>query len=167
MLYMPPASIGWLQIFLIQAVSTVLTILTLQTGLGSCFLDASFCRSSISCSFNKIISSCCNLRDGLIFGWAACLGPWYTVYGLLGFAQIDAERLMKGQAFWNIILISSQMRLDEQGQFRFRSLNSFLKSSISRSFSASLSCINMAKEQIAPYTWICQTWPWWSEVCDK
>lgn len=43
------------------------------TGLGSCFLDASSCRSLISWSF-KMISSRCNLRDGLIFGWAACLG---------------------------------------------------------------------------------------------
>ena len=67
----------WPQIFLIQALSAVLpAVLPLQTGLGSCFLDASFCRSSISCSLNKIISSCCNLRDGLIFGWTVCLGPW-------------------------------------------------------------------------------------------
>ncbi len=51
----------WLQIFLIQAVSRVLPM---RTGLGSCFLDASSCRSLISWSF-EMISASCNLRDGL------------------------------------------------------------------------------------------------------
>ena len=49
---------------------------------SSCFLDASSCRSLNSCSF-LMISSCCNLRDGLIFGWAACLGPWVDAVYLI------------------------------------------------------------------------------------
>ena len=173
------------------------------TGLGSCFLDASSCKSLISWSF-EMISSCCNLRDGLICGWTACLGPWVVyIYDMLPYIYIcyylwllrfkflslrgtgGAKALMKSQAFW--INTSSHkwdsmsnfcgkrhcaawckniQHLHVQGQFRSKSLNSFLKSSSSRSLSASFSCINMATYQIA-YNWNLPNLTWFFEVCDK
>ena len=53
----------------------------------------------------------------------------------------------------------NMQQLHVQGQFGFKSLNSFLKSSISRSLSASFSCIHMAKYKLHHAISICPTWP--------
>ena len=69
----------------------VSAVLPLQAGFGSCFLDASFCRSLISCSLNKIISSSCNLRDGL---WSSDLrlGPWVRCYMICYYMDVSKNR---------------------------------------------------------------------------
>ena len=116
-----------------------------------------------------------------ILGYPLETPIYVTIYGCLGSSSLVSGALAVQKRSWKVKLFGStfhptneirwaifeanvtdlhdaktfktMQQLHVQGQFRSKSLNSFLKSSISRSFSASFSCINMAKYQIAPSHW--------------